>query len=309
MKILLFGATGYVGTKVKDLLKNDHQVFSISRTSIADIFEIRHHNHEVPKLVLSSSISEMLVNTLGLTFDMAINFAACVDKDNSLDSIERNLEANVQFVAKTALLCKVFNVQHYLNISTYSTHVNRNFYSPQTFYAASKKAGEDILEYFNFSGDFKVTHFHLYDVYGPNQPHNRFLKQLIKSLLLSEDFHMSQGEQEVNFIHVDDVAKAIKYFLDTNIELENESRSSAHYSIFGNEIFKLADIPHLVSSIIREEFNGQIIFDLPYRNNEIMTFSPIYPRLPGWEPSISLKLGLGAVISEIENQSHSQELK
>jgi nucleoside-diphosphate-sugar epimerase len=170
-----------------------------------------------------------------------------------------------------------------------------DLYSPQTFYAASKKASEDLLSFFSQANNLSITILYLYDVYGPKQPHKRFLNLFINAIKSGEDFHMSQGAQEVNFIHMKDVIDGILYSILN--KLPKNFENIAKYSLHSNETFKLAELPSLITAALEfENLPIAVIKDLPYREREIFSFKPKYPLPPGWNSKIQFRDGIRDLI-------------
>lgn len=56
---------------------------------------------------------------------------------------------------------------------------------------------------------FGVTVLRPFTVYGPGQPQNMFISQLVTHAILNHDFKMSDGVQKRDLVFVDDVAHAI----------------------------------------------------------------------------------------------------
>ncbi len=100
---------------------------------------------------------------------------------------------------------------------------------------------------------------------------------------------MSPGDQEICFLHVSDAVSAVVYSLANN-DLFQKDRINI-FSVYGNEVFRLKDIPALVAEVFGLPV-PKINASLPYRKNEIMRFKPRYARLSGWSPRVTLMEGL-----------------
>ena len=80
---------------------------------------------------------------------------------------------------------------------------------PISHYARSKAmATRYATELFNRTG-FDVTVLRAFSVYGPDQPANMFLSQLVRHALLNLDFNMSDGTQKRDLLFLDDMVSAL----------------------------------------------------------------------------------------------------
>ena len=294
LNFVVAGANGYVGSNLISLAtKLDHSILGISHNKEGYI--ATHHLKSIaPRSESFSSLNE--IRQLIEPNSIFVNCAASVNKKDSSDAIDELIEANIHFSSQLAKLSIDVSSAKFFQISTYSDSIDGSTYSPQTFYAATKRASEDLLTFFHQNWLTDFTFLHLYDVYGPRQPHRRFLPSLIESILKNELFQMSAGEQEVNFVHVDDVCSAIIECAQLNVDKDYQPH---HYCIYGPETFLLKELPKQVSNYLGKTYSEtNTLFDLPYRKNEIMKFRPRYPIVPGWKPAISLSLGVSQIRGE-----------
>lgn len=295
MKILISGSRGYVGSALTEYLRNKHiTVYEINRYDDYNYtFQINEENYVVGRLKdFEALISDLKVSTL-------VNASACVSKKNNLNDLEDLLNANVMFSSRLSHLALNSGIKKYIFLTTYSTFVNPPNYSPQTLYAASKQAAEDILTFYHYLG-LNIEFMHLYDIYGPNQQHPRFLNLLLKSIKTGENFKMSPGDQEINLINISDVCHAIY----SRLNIIGFNSEPEHFSVFSNETIKLKQLPIIVSSAINEiSFLPRITYNYEYRQREIFKFSPRYPLVPNWTNSISLLDGIRELWSSIESEN------
>jgi nucleoside-diphosphate-sugar epimerase len=211
-----------------------------------------------------------------------INLAASTNKSLDWNSAEDLVDANIQFSLDLALLAQVGNISEYIYISTYSTSINNEIYNPQTLYAATKKASEDILYFFSATNVFRLTIFNLYDVYGPMHPHNKIIAMMFDALMNGQRFRMSAGEQEICPIHIDDVVGA----LIATIEKSNSSQFR-HFDLLGPDKIQLKSLPHILEESIGKLWQeGQLLRTLSTRDREIMTVSPKFGEPDFWSPKI-----------------------
>lgn len=78
--------------------------------------------------------------------------------------------------------------------------------SPLNAYAASKSAGECMLDHYAIDG-VRMASLRLYDTYGPGDNRNKLVNLLADSLLERSALDITRGDQLIDLVHVDDVVR------------------------------------------------------------------------------------------------------
>jgi len=292
-KIVVAGGNGYVGKKILYKLSElDFEVYSLVRSSDWAEPYLLFKINKLSQMEIWRGKLQDLGNTLEeQCVSQIINAAASVRKDSSNEALIELIESNIAFNSLLADVCLNHKIPKFVTISTYSIYDLEGEYLPQTLYSASKKAAEDILEFYALTGNLDITILYPYDIYGPEQPHKRFLNSLIEAIKNGDVFRMSPGKQEVNFIHIDDVIDGIIY-----TALQEPSMISSkikRYCLYGHQTYLLQEIPQILSDLIgKPEFIRQVVKNLPYRKNELMVFKPKHALPPGWAPTIDFESGI-----------------
>lgn len=278
MRVLVSGGSGYVGSYLCPLLCNKgHEVAVIDRKG-SSLHEVCPYDGDIATLV--GFFEKWKPEAI-------IHLAADISKTISCGTLDNMLAANIVFPSHLLQASAEFGVKTFINISTFSTSINGIDYNPQTFYAATKKAAEDLAAYYAFHTSLDVCTLGFYDLYGAHQPYARFLNACLEAVRSGNEFHMSPGEQELCFLYVKDAADAIAYAL-----MAERSRNQVHtYMVMGPEVFRLKEVPHECAKALGKP-SPKVIHDVPYRAVEIMKVAPPAPKLPGWAPRYTLCQGL-----------------
>ncbi len=285
MRILISGGTGYVGRFLcRELLAQGHD--------IAVITQKPETLDNIPTYTYSGKIQELKKVFDEWSPTHVIHLAADVSKVINSDTIDKMLAANIVLPAHLLQISEEFSVQRFINISTFSTSIDGITYSPQTFYASTKKAAEDLAAFYSLRTDLSVITLCFYDIYGPNQPHARFLNDVITAVKENKELNMSPGEQEICFLNIHDAIDAMIYALT----LEIDPHKVNTYCVYGNEIFQLKTVPQEVARILNFDL-PKIVHSFPYRKVEIMKFSPPHPLLKGWSAKTSFSQGINEIMS------------
>lgn len=288
MRLVVTGGTGYVGRRLSVAARAaGHELAVISRSPGSD-------GEDTTRIVYDGTPNSLARGLTEWRPDAAVHLAADVRKGHSSDDIDALLESNVIFPMHFASACLEAGVRKLINISTFSTFSRPDTYTPQTFYAATKRATEDLLAFFHQAGLIKVCSLCFYDVYGPGQAHQRFLPALMRSIASGEPMTMSMGEQEICFIHVDDAVSSILFALDEPAAWSDPNANI--YTVHGDQVLKLRDVPEIVAKVQKLPC-PEIRHTLPYRPREIMVVQPPFPRLPGWRPAVAFRDGIAGMLA------------
>ena len=139
--------------------------------------------------------------------------------------------------------------------------------------------------------NYPITTLRLFLVYGPGQKPDRFIPQLITTLLNRKQFKMTKGGQKRDFILVDDVVVAL-----IKASLSKKAIGEA-INICNGKQYTIKEIADNVATILNAK--NLIADDLPYRENEQWDYYGDFTKarkLLNWTPKTSLSAGLKKTI-------------
>jgi nucleoside-diphosphate-sugar epimerase len=293
MKILVLGSTGYVGSMLCKALAREH---------IPYVEIIRKDGCFKTMNMTFESLEDCVEVLQDQNITHVVNLAASTNKNCDFNATNELIQANVNFTSLSAVMALKLSIPNYVFISTYSTSIGNGKYDPQTLYAATKKSAEDILYFFSQSSNLNVVVLNLYDVYGPNHPHGKVITGMLEALMTKSDFQMSQGNQEVSPIYIDDVTEAIIQTLKQDF-----AQNFIHFDLLGPEIFKLGDLPDKMALVTQLEWSeNQLKRNLPARPREIMLVRPQHGLPFFWNPKIGIMQGLELLAESIKKNISNQ---
>ena len=88
------------------------------------------------------------------------------------------------------------------------TRAGDGAYRPQNLYAATKQALSDLMDYYTQQGLVQAVTLMLSDTYGPGDRRNKILNLVRKAAQSGSPLALSDGGQEFDLVHVDDVVRA-----------------------------------------------------------------------------------------------------
>lgn len=328
MKIFLTGAAGGIGstlgyflsekghqlTLVDNLRNGYEENLIISGKKFGDF-----HNLDI--------CNPELKNLFDQKFDCIIHLAAITAlpdcEINATDTIKVNVAGTVNILE----CARKWGVPHVIFASTSAVYENNKEkiftenlnINPRLWYSLSKKMAEEVCESYRINYGMKITTLRFFNVFGPRQDIHRknppLLNYLVREIKQgNRPMLHSDGEQQRDYIHVDDVVSLIDICLDKSPDdtfnvctgtLLSVNQISQYVSdVFETDIqpqyreaFKLWDT-------YPELFEGNYPLDKDIVAKETNKFSKgSYQKakeLLGWEPNTNLETLIKQVASEIQ---------
>lgn len=283
---LITGATGYVGSRlVQRLVLGGWQVHAIVRPT-SDISRLQ----GLAKLwEFDGTIDSVRVAVANARPNVVFHLASMFLAQHSPADVAPMIEANI-FLGTALLESMVANgVTMLVNTGTSWQHFNNEAYNPACLYAGSKQAFEALLRYYEETASLQAVTLKLFDSYGPNDSRRKLIPLLLETARTGSFLELSPGGQQVDLVHVDDVAEA---YLVAARHLEHQSRlPSRSFGISSGEPLLLTELVELFERVrdvkLRVAWGRR-----PYRTREIMVPWSDFCSLPDWQPRIKLADGL-----------------
>lgn len=289
--VLLTGATGFLGSHlVKGLLRQDYQVIILKR-SFSNTWRI------------DDVLSQLICFDIDLCeidqpfkkiekIDAVIHAATCYGRHN--ESISDVFEANTVFPLKLLETAAAFNVNTFINTDTF---YNKGIipYRELPNYSLSKYQFTQWGKLFASLDKINFFDVRLEQIFGPNDDDLKFVTSIIKSFLSNlENLNLTVGEQQRDFIYIDDVVSAYLFLLD---KLNQISQKYAEYELGCGQSISLREFVETAHRLSNSQ--TQLNFGvLPYRDNEIMYSQANIEPLNqlGWFPQWNLNDALIEII-------------
>lgn len=292
LKILLTGATGFIGTNFVLRLHHKYQITAIVRPSsdtskIDKYCNIYQYDGDIQSLIDFCNQEK---------FDGVVHLAAYLSNSgHSYETISEIIYSNFTLGIEFLEATKQANISFFINTSTFGIYCNSITYRPSSLYSATKKAFEDMMQYYSLTSKTIFTNILPFNIYGPNDIKGKLLFALLDRISQTDEvLQMSEGNQIVDYSHVYDVVDAY----DTLIELITTNPKFCKDKIFslkGKERKTLKEVVCLYEEVLGKKLNIQW-GARPNRELEIMHPWEGGETLPNWEQKISLKKGFEMMI-------------
>ena len=301
-KVLLTGATGFIGSHVARLLVNSGtKVFALIREN-SNLWRIQDILSEIQILRADLHDSTKLKSELGkIKPDICIHLAWYLEPRKYTDSLENisMLHDSLNFSLRLAEAgCRrIVGVGTCFEYKMGSECLSESSpVKPQTLYAACKLSLLTILEQISRQTGMEVIWPRPFYLYGPYESEKRLVPSVICSLLRNQPTKTTKGEQVRDYLHVSDVASALWAV--------TRSKLSGPVNIGSGKPVTVGDIVELVGKIINKPELIKL-GALPYGPDENMYICADNRRLlenTDWKPQYSLEQGLRETIEWWKNK-------
>ncbi|PIT90785.1 MAG: hypothetical protein COU22_00295 [Candidatus Komeilibacteria bacterium CG10_big_fil_rev_8_21_14_0_10_41_13] len=304
MKILVTGGAGFIASHlVKKLLTLNHQVIVVDNfNNYYDpqlkrdrLKEIDNPNFKLYELDVNQldKLEKLFAEN---NFDLVYNLAAQPGVRYSLENPTAYKISNIDGTFNILEMIKKFKVKKLIQASSSSVYGNSdkeaflekdNTDRPASLYAATKKAAELLIDYYQKVSDFQAIIFRFFTVYGPwgrpDMSYFKFADKITKNQSIDVYNH---GKHLRDFTYIDDIIEGLIKALDykkTDFEIIN----------LGNS--KPVELEYFIETLEK-------LFGLKAKKN----YLPMQPgdvfktsaditkaqKLLGWQPKTSIEGGL-----------------
>ncbi|MCG3679263.1 NAD(P)-dependent oxidoreductase [Aliarcobacter butzleri] len=290
MKILVTGATGFVGKYLIQKLKN----FDIR-------IIVRNINTNYPKdtqIVYSEEHLDLFQkNVKSYNPNIVIHLASYLTSSDDIRSIRNIIDSNILFPSILLESLKSTDLELFINTGSFAEYYyNDGRENPAYFYSASKIAIKPIIKYFKNIQGFKTINIIPYTIYGGKSKSKKVIDYILDSVNSELYLEMTSGEQILDFIHIDDVTDFYIHCI-SNINMLKDEENYHLGTGKGTSIKEL-------SSIIEDLTNKKTNINWgakEYRPLDIMrATAPIYKleRELNWKPKVSIRDGIRRILEE-----------
>lgn len=285
MRIIVSGATGYIGTKlVKRLEIEGYEVYIIARKN-SNVSEI---GKCVKDIFCPSSYLDNYPYMEKVKPEVYINLAGYYCSRHSSENVSCLMEANIilpTYLTDAAVCAGCVCVIH---TASYQQCYHGERYNPINLYAATKQSFEDILYYYTSLNKISAVTLQLFDTYGADDTRNKIFN-LVRRLHDGDSINMSPGLQKLYLCYIDDVIEA--YMTAIKLVAAMKRGMNKRYAVRDQEPITLKEFVEYYKKIIGKNINLNW-GERQYVEREIMDPSGYGEVLPGWSPKISYWHGI-----------------
>ena len=276
---LLTGVTGFLGGyTARCLIADGWQVAAVVRTSSrTELLPAAVREQVVFYDAEHMDLREIVREAAP---DVVFHLAAYYTTIHSYDEIDDLIASNVTFGTKLLDAMDRNNVRRLVYARSSWQHYSGDGYEPANLYAASKEAFDAIVRFYEAANGLQRIGLTLFDTYGEDDRRNKLLAVLPKISAEGKRLALSPGEQQVDFVHAEDAARAFvlagSYLAEGRVELCGDYIVSSGTAVTLRELIRRYE--YLRGEQMPVDWGAR-----PYRVREIMIPWRGGRILPGWE--------------------------
>ena len=261
MRILISGASGYLGSRICKELKKKHHIIAITRNP--DKFN--YFNEKIADEIITlksfdNNFLEKVVDSKPEIFIHLISLDSSASNSNPLSSFDVNVGNTFKLLnhlkdSKTLKKFIYFSTIHVYNSSLKKID-ELTKPNPNNFYSLTHFLSEEISNYFNKEANFKCINLRLSNSYGEPVFENEncwklVVNELVKSANEKKIISLNgEGLTSRDFIHYSDICDAISKLIIT----DNSKFNHNTYNLSSGNSLLLIELAELIN----KEFEGKI---------------------------------------------------
>jgi nucleoside-diphosphate-sugar epimerase len=292
MKIIIFGASGFLGTVLANYLSRNHQITAVSRENSNFSGILSNENLTIRRLE-TSKWSELIREVKPDTVISAFwNGVAKGERDKELVQLQ-----NISLHKEIALICKKLRIETFFALGTQAEFPASEFLIPELpsgnssdFYGTVKRN-----LYYDFENlfDGSETLFvwaRVFSVYGPNDKSDSLINGIAKAVKENVAFLVNNPHTRWSFLYEEDFASAISMII-------NNGSIDGIVNVANPKLVRLGDISHVIGYPLTDSINSRI--------DSKKGFYPITEKLDsiGWKPKFSFKKGFKTTFNSYKELS------
>lgn len=266
MKILLTGATGFLGSHLAEGLYNAGHELLLTRRSTSDIWRCASFEKNVKWT--NTDLDTFEYDVCNFKPNIIINSAwrgvSVIDRDSWTEQID-----NLQYQQRLLDLAKLLKIEKFIGIGsqaeygTFDGCISENYpTNPNSAYGVVKLSAQMIVKTFCEANDIKWYWFRLFSCFGEKEMENWLIPATIKNMLFQKQMDLTLGEQQYSYLYIKDVVNVLLSSIEKNAE-------NGIYHIASKHLRSLRSILLFMKDYLNPDF--QLNFGaLPYRKNQSM---------------------------------------
>ena len=279
MKILLTGASGFIGSELLKDLSQKHKLYITLRKNI----NYKSKNIKVLKFKDNFDLNKKLRN---IKVDAVIHCATHYVKNHKFEDLKKLSDSNILFGNIILENLKNMNTKIFINFSTVWEDYNckqNNFYN---LYSAYKRAFKSLITFYK-NKFFKIKFFDIVisDTFGENDRRKKIINIMRSNYQKNLTTKIISKNLYINLLNVLDINRGIKLILKKNYK-------SSTYLFKNNEFYSLFNIVNFINNKNKKKIKVKWISNVTLKEKFYR-----YKALKNWKPIKSSISDIAKVIT------------
>jgi len=266
VKILLTGASGFIGSELLKDLSQKHKLYITLRKNI----NYKSKNIKVLKFKDNFDLNKKLRN---IKIDAVIHCATHYVKNHKFEDLKKLSDSNILFGNIILENLENMNTKIFINFSTVWEDYNRkknNFYN---LYSAYKRAFKSLITFYK-NKFFKTKFFDIVisDTFGENDRRKKIINIMRSNYQKNFTTKIISKNLYINLLNVLDINRGIKLILKKNYK-------SGTYLFKNNEFYSLFNIVNFINNKNKKKIKVKWISNVTLKEKFYR-----YKALKNWKP-------------------------
>jgi len=284
-KILITGATGFIGTHlIPELIKN-HKIVGISKNKIKSSKNFTSSNVDITNENLK--IKNKYTNIIHMAAYSDVTYCNL----NPIKCYELNVKATqkmLEIARKNDSNFIFLSSSHVYGNSEKQPILENSLCNPSTHYASSKRMSEILCETYAKTYGLDIQIARLFSVYGPKSPKSNLIFNIINQMINNSKIILGNTYPKRDFIFISDVITGLIKILNS------KKKGFQIYNLGSGKSISIEDLVKNCFTISNKKLKI-VSSKEKRRENEIMNIQANISKMKkefNWKTEISLKKGL-----------------
>ena len=298
MKILVTGASGFLGSWICRVLALNHEVIALVRPTSE-----LHRLSGIKKIGVTAREINQWAEFIGQSKPEVLILAGWWGVGNQDRNDERQFE-NIEAMKELASAARKSGVKTVIGVgsqaelgpieNTITEYLPDN---PTTKYGMAKVQARGALEEIFKDSKTRFVWMRIFSTYGPLDTGAWLIPRTIDSLSRGNPMELTKGEQEWSYLHAFDLARAFEAIVTHHGAIGTVNVGNPQTIILKDAVTKIARI------LGAEELLN--FGAIAYREDQVMRLRPACETLSsiGWKPIVSFDSGAAQTIAWLKGQS------
>jgi len=285
MKILITGATGFIGNSLtKLLLDKNYEIHCIVRKN-SNISKLP---KRAKTFIYDKNINSLLEFFSKEQFCGVIHLASLVLRSHTKDDISNLISSNIKFGCELLEASTKTDVKWFINTGTFWQNYQNQDYKAVNFYAATKEAFSVMAKYYTQTSNLVFTTIKLNDTFGENDTRDKILNLWGEISKSKEVLQMTDGKQIMDISYIEDVVSAYDILI-SHLTKDNKGKfKNTEFVVTNKQKVSLKELAKIFEEATKLKLN--IIWGaIAYKTNEILVPYNKGQIIPNWKQKYTLK--------------------
>ncbi len=288
MKILVTGASGFIGKHLVPMLSKNHNVEAVSRSHT--VGNVKWH-----KIDLSKRDSLCLLRS---KYDVVIHLAALTSEGDPMSMFKHNVMATVNLLeyCRKGNMRLIFVSAHNVYGKTCYLPIDEGHPTiPTTNYGVTKLISEQVCKVHHDTYGMNIIILRISSVFGECQSEKKLIPSLIRKALLEEPLVLhryNNGFQIMDMIYVKDVCRAI------SAVIKNKRIRFGIYNVASGTGITVKELAEKITSLTGSRSKLKLTKISEDTNHFVYDITKAKKHL-GFQPVYSLDTVLSSLINEL----------